>query len=204
MKILSVIGFGGHTRSSINLIKQYFKNYKIAIYDDSFDLLNPENILGIKLNGKVIDIPKKSSIFLSIGDNYKRKEYFIKFEKEIVKDNLFHNSSKIEEKILFGISNQIYANVYINSYVKIGNNNIINSSSILEHEVKIGNDNHIGVGAKVCGRASIGNRCFIGAGAIVIDKVSISDDVTIGAGTVVIKDIKEKGTYVGNPARRIK
>jgi acetyltransferase-like isoleucine patch superfamily enzyme len=34
--------------------------------------------------------------------------------------------------------------------------------------------------------------------------VSICDDVVIGAGSVVTKDITESGTYVGNPAVRLK
>ena len=57
---------------------------------------------------------------------------------------------------------------------------------------------------KIDGRVSLGDRCFVSAGAVIIDKVTICDDVIIGAGTIVIKDITEKGTYVGNPARKIK
>jgi len=34
--------------------------------------------------------------------------------------------------------------------------------------------------------------------------VTIADDVVIGAGSVVTKDIIEPGSYVGNPARRLK
>jgi len=45
---------------------------------------------------------------------------------------------------------------------------------------------------------------IIGAGAVVTDKISICDNVIIGAGSVVIRDIEDAGTYVGNPAKRIK
>ena len=34
--------------------------------------------------------------------------------------------------------------------------------------------------------------------------VTVCDDVVIGAGSVVTKDITEPGTYVGNPARRLR
>ena len=60
------------------------------------------------------------------------------------------------------------------------------------------------VGAILCGRTVIGNRCMIGAGAVVIDQIKICDDVTVGANAVVVKDITVPGTYVGNPARKIK
>ena len=120
------------------------------------------------------------------------------------KIGLFGNQRKNVEVLTEESKNQLFANVYINSYSTIGNNNIINTSAILEHEVTIGNHNHISVGAKLCGRAKIGNNCMIGAGAIVIDKISICDNVIIGAGAVVSKDITSSGTYVGVPARKIK
>ena len=49
----------------------------------------------------------------------------------------------------------------------------------------------------------IGDRVSIGTNATIMP-VTICDDVVIGAGAVVTKDIIEPGTYVGNPARKIK
>jgi len=205
MKNIAIIGAGGHTRSSINLLRQDYKEASFLIFDDSCSHKVEEYIDDIKIVGTVSEINNAiQNIFLSIGDNKKREDYFHFFNKKIIKESLIHKSAYKEKSIIIGIANQIFANVYINSYVEIGNNNIINTSAILEHEVRIGSHNHISVGAKLCGRVSLGNRCFVGAGAIVIDRITICDDVTIGAGTVVIKDIVEKGTYVGNPARKIK
>ncbi len=204
MKYISIIGAGSHTRSSINLLKYYFSDYDYGIYDNSFDNKNEEFIHNIKLQGNLENIPQTSKLFLSIGDNENRKIFFNEFYEKLIKKNLFHQTSYVENNSSFGVSNQVFANVYINSFVIIGDDNIINTSAILDHEVKIGNHNHISVGAKVCGRVHIGNNCFIGAGSIIIDKVSICDDVILGAGSVVIRDINETGTYVGNPARKIK
>jgi len=204
MNHIAIIGAGSHTRSSINLLRQYFENVALSIYDDSYNTYEKEYIHNIKLIGSIKDISKREKLFLSIGDNKIREEFYIKYNKYIIEDNLFHSTSCKENNISLGKSNQVFANVYINSYVEIGNNNIINTSAILEHEVKIGSHNHISVGAKLCGRVKIGNRCLIGAGAVIIDKISICNDVIIGAGAVVVKDICESGTYVGNPARKIK
>ena len=49
----------------------------------------------------------------------------------------------------------------------------------------------------------IGNRVSIGSNATILP-VSVCDDVVIGAGAVVTTDISEPGTYVGNPAKRLK
>lgn len=198
-----LIGAGGHARSLINLLKQ--NNYKIVgILDDSFNKQKTEIIEGIKIIGKIKDIKKGANIALSIGDNKKRGRYFSHYKNYVVKNNLIHKQAFLEKNIDIGISNQIFANSYINSGVKIGNNNIINTGTTLEHEVQIGSHNHISVGSILCGRVNLGNKCFIGAGAVIIDRLNICNNVIVGANSVVIKNINKPGTYVGNPARKIK
>jgi len=204
MKKIAIIGAGGHTRSSTNLLKQHYSSEVLNIYDESYKSDADEHINGIKIIGKISDIKIDDTIFISIGENKKREEYLHFFAKRVVQDTLIHKRAYLEKNIKIGKSNQIFANAYINSGVEIGENNIINTAAILEHEVKIGSHNHISVDAKICGRVEIGDRCFIGAGAVIIDKISICSDVIIGAGAVVVKNIVDSGTYVGNPARKIK
>jgi len=204
MNYIALIGAGGHTRSSINLLKQHFPDICYSIYDDSFKSEQIEYINNIKISGKISAVNTCKKIFLSIGNNKLRAEYFSLFNTKILKENLIHKTAFLEENIELGVSNQVFAMTYINSNVHIGDNNILNSSVVIEHEVIIGSHNHISVGAKICGRVSIGNNCFIGAGAIVIDKISICDNVIIGAGAVVIKNINKPGTYIGNPIRKVR
>ena len=205
MPKIAVIGAGGHSRSSINLLLNYFDSHDIGIYDDSFVKdSKQEAISSIPLMGNIDDIKLNQGVFLSVGDNSLRKKYFLKFKDQIIKNTIFHSDSLQEKNVKFGISNQIFAHSYISSQVIIGDNNIINTGAIIEHEATVGSHNHISVGVKICGKSSIGNMCFIGAGAIIIDKLSICDNVTIGAGSVVTRDIKEAGTYVGSPAKKVK
>ena len=204
MTKIAVLGSGGHTRSSINLLLNYFDSRDIGIYDNSFVEDQHEMINSIPLIGSINGIKASQDIFLSIGNNTLRKKYFLKFKNQIIRNTLSHSDSLQEKNITYGISNQIFAHGYINSQVVIGDNNIINTGAIIEHEVAIGNHNHISIGVKICGRSTIGNMCLIGAGAVILDKLSICDNVIIGAGAVVIQDIYEAGTYVGNPAKRIK
>jgi len=204
MNNISIIGAGGHTRSSIKILQNYFHDSMFHIYDDSFVENRRENILGIELVGNIQQVDSHSKVFLSIGDNAKRELLFHKFNNQVIKDNLFHGTAIIENDVVLGESNQFFANSYINTLSIIGNNNIINTNALIEHETKIGNNNHISVGVKICGRVVIGNNCMIGAGVVIIDKISICNDVIIGAGAVVIQDILVSGTYVGNPARKVK
>ena len=174
------------------------------MYDDSFLSSEKEEIQKVSLVGSINDIKSHQEIFLSVGDNIKRCEYFFKFKEQVIKKSLFHKFASCEKNITLGLSNQIFAHSYINSYVAIGDNNIINSGAIIEHETILGSHNHVAIGAKISGGVNIGNKCFIGAGSVISDKLSICDEVILGAGSVVVKDINEPGTYVGNPVVKLK
>jgi len=67
---IAIIGAGGHTRTSINLLLNCFNNKEIVIYDDSFAKDKKQEIVnGIPLIGNIDDIKSNQSIFLSICDN---------------------------------------------------------------------------------------------------------------------------------------
>lgn len=202
---IAAIGAGGHTRSSICILLENFQASELGIYDDSFNKnFDPEFINNIPLLGKISDINHDQNVFLSTGDNKLREKYYKIFKDQLIKLPISHRSSIQEKSSLISNHNQIYANTYIGSMVKIGFNNIINTGAIIEHESVIGDHNHISIGALIAGRCKIGNRCLIGAGAVLKDNISICDDVLIGAGSVVINDILFSGTYVGSPARKVK
>jgi acetyltransferase-like isoleucine patch superfamily enzyme len=53
------------------------------------------------------------------------------------------------------------------------------------------------------GNCEICDKVFIGSGATILPGIKIPENTIIGAGSVVFRNIKESGTYVGNPAKKI-
>lgn len=121
---------------------------------------------------------------------------------------------------------QIGNNCFIGPFVEIqkntviGNNTKIQSHSFICELVNIGNNCFIGHGVMFIndlfsdgGPAGgdqskwkstiIGNHVSIGSNATILP-VNICDNVVIGAGAVVTKDIIKPGTYIGNPAKKLK
>ena len=109
--------------------------------------------------------------------------------------------------------------VEIQSNTHIGKNCRIQSHSFICSLVEIGTDCFIGHGVmfindkfssgrpamgdkKKWNKTFIGNKVSIGSNSTILP-VSICSNVVIGAGSVVTKDIKESGTYVGNPAIKL-
>ena len=110
--------------------------------------------------------------------------------------------------------------VEIQSGVNIGKHVRIQSHSFICSGVSIGDYSFIGHGVmfindlfKNGGPAKgdtelykdtvIGDHVSIGSNATILP-VKIASYVVIGAGSVVTNDINEPGTYVGNPAKKIK
>jgi acetyltransferase-like isoleucine patch superfamily enzyme len=106
--------------------------------------------------------------------------------------------------------------VEIQNNVTIGERTRIQSHSFICSNTEIGSDCFIGHGVmfindKFADRnlskdflpTKLGNKVYVGSNSSILP-VSICDDVVIGAGSVVTKNITESGTYVGNPARRLK
>jgi UDP-N-acetylbacillosamine N-acetyltransferase len=201
---VNIIGAGGHCRSLISLAQNLGIEIA-AIYDNSFDADANEMICGIPVNGALEDLVNvRGKALISSGVPKIREELYTSMAYVTYQENVIDTSALVRSTVEMGNGNHIFPMVFLNAEVKMGDNNLINSKALIEHESVIGDHNHIAVGAIICGRVIIGSLCFIGAGSIIKDSVSICDEVIIGAGAVVLTDIVESGTYVGNPARRIK
>jgi acetyltransferase-like isoleucine patch superfamily enzyme len=126
----------------------------------------------------------------------------------------------IEPVNLYGctLQNEVFVGpfVEIQNDVIIGERTRIQSHSFICSTVEIGSDCFIGHGVmfindKFIDRklskeflpTKLGNKVYVGSNSSILP-VTICDDVVIGAGSVVTKNITEPGTYVGNPAVRLK
>jgi acetyltransferase-like isoleucine patch superfamily enzyme len=84
----------------------------------------------------------------------------------------------------------------------------IGDDCVIAHGVMFINDT-FATGAPARGDRSLwkptrlGDRVFVGSNATILP-VTICSDVVIGAGAVVTRDIRVPGTYVGNPAKRLR
>jgi acetyltransferase-like isoleucine patch superfamily enzyme len=137
----------------------------------------------------------------------------------------FGNDVKIVHPVnIYGC--KIGDNCFIGPFVEIQKNTVIgNDTKIQSHSficelVNIGNKCFIGHGVMFINdlfsnggpargdqskwkHTRIGNNVSIGSNATILP-VNICDNVVIGAGAVVTKNIIEPGTYIGNPAKKLK
>ena len=94
--------------------------------------------------------------------------------------------------------------VIIENDVTIGDGVLINSQCTIHHDSFIGNFSEISPGARILGNCHLGNECLIGANAVILPKLTLHDQTIVGAGAVVTKNVSERTTVVGIPAKPFK
>ena len=201
MKQLVIIGASGHGKVVADIAKKTGYE-KITFLDDRVDLTDCG---GYPVAGKCSTYADYNcDIIVAIGNPIVRERFLKKLEdagKSV--PVLVHPSAAIAEHVTIGKGTVITAGAVVNPCAVIGTGCIINTCSSVDHDCILGDYVHVAVGAHVAGTVTIGERTWIGAGATVSNNVSICADCMIGAGAVVVRDIIEKGTYIGVPARSV-
>jgi sugar O-acyltransferase (sialic acid O-acetyltransferase NeuD family) len=202
-KQVIVIGASGHGKVVADIVRRS-GDILLGFLDDNETL--PTEVAGIPILGKVEDYVKYSetSFIIGIGNSVIREKITHQL-CDVHWYTAIHPSAVISTlDTRIGVGSVVMANAVINPSAHIGEHCIINTSAVVEHDNRVENFAHISVGAKLGGTVSIGTHVWVGIGSTIVNNITICDHCTIGAGAVVIHDIKESGTYVGVPARKIK
>lgn len=199
MRKLVIIGASGHGKVIADIALK--NGYKKIIFLDDDD--NVHECGGYPVFGRSSDAKKfDADIIVGIGNVKIRKRIQESIDEEMIA-TLIHPDAVVAEDVVIGKGTVIMAGSVINPGTKIGKGCIINTCSSVDHDCIVGDYVHNSVGSHLCGTVVVGDETWIGAGATISNNVCICSKCIIGAGGVVLDDIKESGTYVGVPVRRI-
>ena len=195
-----IIGASGHGKVVADIVLEN-DDQVLGFLDDNTNL--SEKFVGFPILG-VIDEYKKYSdakFIVAIGNAAIREKIVDKLE-DVEWYIAIHPTAVISKlDTVINEGTVVMANAVVNSGVRIGKHCIINTGAIVEHDNRLEDYVHVSVGAKLAGTVTVGKSTWIGIGASVSNNLEICADCMIGAGAVVVKDIKERGTYIGVPAK---
>ncbi len=202
-KSVIVIGASGHGKVVADAICRQGDTL-LGFLDDNETL--PPRVAGFPVLGKISEFKNyPNAVFIvAIGDSAVREKIVNRLGSAKWHTVIHPTAIVSAAETRIGQGSVVMANAVINPAAQIGCHSIINTAAVIEHDNRIGSFVHVSVGAKLGGTVSIGDHTWIGIGAIVSNNVSICEHCVIGAGAVVVDNIKESGTYVGVPARKIK
>lgn len=212
MKDIAIYGAGGFGREVACLLKGINNEVEptwnlVGFFDDGVEAGSHNEYGEVLGNIDTLNSWNKPlAIVFAIGSpkivellHSKVRNPNIEFPNIIAPDTLFLDLDNVR----MGQGNIICSRCLISCNVKIGNFNTLNGSINVGHDASIGDFNSIMPAVKISGGVRIGNRNFLGVNSVILQYKSIENDTIIGAGSVVIRNIKNAGTYVGNPAKKI-
>ena len=157
-----------------------------------------------KFNKKV----KKLCVALAFGGNmqyFPKRKIIINKILKIGVDTppIISKLASFERYSTIGKGSIIFQGAYVEYSVNIGDFSIINTNSTICHDVNIDANVIVSPKSVLLGRSAIGENSFIGGNVTLGPGVVIGHDCVIGSGSNVVKDCNKKGTYIGNPAKKI-
>lgn len=146
---------------------------------------------------------KKSSdcIFVAIGDNDARSRIARRFSEQTRFATLIHPRAEIGSASVIGEGTVVMPGAIIEHGAKIGKHCIINDGAIVGHESQLGDFVHVAGASVLAGQVVVGDYTLIGLGAVVVPRRQIGRHCVIGAGSGVMRDVPDRMTTIGNPAR---
>lgn len=204
-KKMVVIGGGGHAKVVLDLICSTGLYEIKGILDP--ELKTGDTVLSYRVLGGDEFLKKQHGTFnlaIGIGSTRatdKRRTVYEQYKDKFEFPLLIHPCAVVSKGARISKGVQIMAGAIVRPDANVGENVIINTGAIVEHDCEIGAHSNVSLGAIVAGGCRIGKCSYIGMGSSVLQGIKIGDFVTVGAGAVVTKDIPDRKTVIGVPAK---
>ena len=209
MKDLVIIGAGGFGRETAALIhdiKEKETTWTFLGFID--DAVSGKTIEGQPVIGSVNDLSQmdpKPNVVVAIANSNVRETIVTKLKKDgFIFPSIIHPTVTVGPEVTIGEGCIICQNVIFTTNVIVGPFCILNLNCTFGHDTVLEDYISMMSHTAIAGDVHIGKACYFGLHCTVINQKSITEGCTFGAGAVIVHDIKESGTYVGVPARKIK
>ena len=207
--IFGASGFGREVAWAVERMNKVSSTWNLLGFMDDDDSIQGTKINGYKVLGKSSDVSKYPETFFvcAVGASRTREKIINNMKNvnpSIKFGTVIDPSVEMSDLVTIGEGTIICAHTIITVNISIGNHVIINLDCTIGHDAIIKDFVTLYPSVNVSGITNIGHAVELGTGMQIIQGKSIGDYSIVGAGAVVVKDIPEKCTAVGSPAKPIK
>ncbi len=212
MKDLIIIGASGFGREVAWLVERINgkePTWNLLGFLDDNDEIQGRQINGYSVLGKSEDVVNyPDAYFVCAVGASRTREKIINRVKEVNPNIKFGTvidpSVEMSNIVEIGEGTIICAHTIITVNISIGNHVIINLDCTIGHDAILQDFVTLYPSVNVSGITNIGYCSELGTGMQIIQGKTVGCYSIVGAGAVVVKDIPEKCTAVGSPAKPIK
>lgn len=207
--IFGASGFGREVAWAVERVNSVTPTWNLLGFMDDDDSIQGNEINGYKVLGKTSNIKEYSNAYFvcAVGAS-KVREKIINNMKVINPDIKFGTvidpSVEMSDFVTIGEGSIICAHTIVTVNISIGNHVIINLDCTVGHDAVLQDFVTLYPSVNVSGNTNIGHAVELGTGMQIIQGKTVGNYSIVGAGAVVVKDIPEKCTAVGSPAKPIK
>ena len=207
--IIGASGFGREVAWLVERINEYSPTWNLLGFIDDNESIQNTQINGYNVLGKTEDSDRfPDAYYICAVGASKTREAIIKRIKEknprIKFGTLIDPSVKISELVTIEEGSIICADTIATVNIRIGSHVIINIDCTIGHDAVLEDFVTLYPSVNVSGTTHIGRCTELGTGLQIIQGKNIGKYTIVGAGAVVVKDIPDRCTAVGSPAKPIK
>lgn len=114
---------------------------------------------------------------------------------------LIHPGACVSRRTRVGAGAVVNVGASVGGEVEIGRHATLGPNCTIGHNAVIEDFAVVAPGAVVSGFVRLGRGCYVGAGAAIKQKLNVGAEALVGLGAVVTRDVPERATVIGNPAR---
>jgi sugar O-acyltransferase (sialic acid O-acetyltransferase NeuD family) len=118
-----------------------------------------------------------------------------------VMSTLIHPRAYVSADVALGPGSVVFAGAVVQPGCSIGAACIVNSGATVDHDCNLADGVHVCPGANLAGGVIVGECAWLGIGCSVRQLITIGADAVVGGGSAVVRDVPDRTTVVGVPAR---
>jgi sugar O-acyltransferase (sialic acid O-acetyltransferase NeuD family) len=205
-----VVGAGGFGRETLDVIEDITSSgrerYEIVGVVDSLNPAALERLRDreVRYLGDDDWLRNADADFFSvgIGDPHTRRRLVdLYLAAGLRPATLVHPTASVGRRTSLGEGAIVCAGAAISTNVQIGAYATVNPNATIGHDARLGDYVSINPGAIISGEVSVGKCTLVGAGAVVLEKLSVGQSSVVGAMACVTRDVADRSTVKGVPAR---
>lgn len=207
--IAGVGGFGREVAWLVERINEKGPTWNLLGFVDDNPLLQSHLINGYKVLGTTDSVINYTDVYFvcAVGNAVVRKKIIDKLTSlnpNIKFAILIDPTVEISKLVSIGEGSIICAHSIITVNIEIGKHVIVNLDCTIGHDAVLKDYVTLYPSVNVSGTTVLGECTEIGTGTQIIQGKTIGHHSIVGAGAVVVRDIPDKCTAVGMPAKPIK
>jgi sugar O-acyltransferase (sialic acid O-acetyltransferase NeuD family) len=203
VKRLAILGASGHGKVVADTAELSGWN-EVVFFDDAWPQLKKISVWPVVGNTEelIATLSDFTGVVVAIGNNKIRLEKLNLLRSLLVfLPPIVHPHAVISRYATITDGCVVCAGVIVNADSSIGFGSILNTGCSIDHDCDLSEAVHISPGVRLAGGVKVESGAWVGIGAVVRQSITVGAYSVVGAGAVVVKNIPQRVTVVGVPAK---